>query len=312
MFRRILLRPNIISTSCRRINPIQTRLLTVRGFNMNKTNDTKHFFTQPDPLRNSDIIESYRRMQRMKRFQTALIIVSSLLITLIGYQVGYKVIYLKKESFLAISPSLSRIHKLNKSELKYLDIHYMRMIIRKRVIEKIVSNDFIKEQYGIPFKMDTIRDEKDDEEFKIWSEDENLIIYGFKFKPYDKKNEENWHNIFGLFQWRFSIRSVNINQIIEDFLIGIGIRYDKITIPEKQYGSFKNEYPIHDDDEGFDNYDRRRHICFIGEITIDDKSKIIYRGKYHVDTKFDEIYLMRKENDKKVKYLLYNDENSNK
>ena len=312
MFRRILLRPSIISASRLRIHPMQIRSLTSRGINMNQDNDTKHFFTPPDPMRNNDIIESYRGMQRMKRFQTALIIISSLLITLIGYQIGYKVIYLEKESFIAISPSISRIHKLNKNELKYLDIPYMRKIIRKRVMEKIVSNDFIKEQFGIPFKIDIIQDEKDDEEFKIWSEDENLIIYGFKFKPYDKKNSDNWHKIFKLFQWRFSIRSVNINQIIEDFLIGIGIRYDKITIPEKQYGSFKNEYPIHDDDEEFDNYDRRRHICFIGEITIDDKSKIIYRGKYHVDTKFDEIYLMRKENDKNVKYLLYNDENSSK
>ncbi|KAG0655099.1 Altered inheritance of mitochondria protein 39, mitochondrial [Maudiozyma exigua] len=280
---------------------------------MNKNNDTKHFFTQPDPTINNDLIESYRRMQRRKRLQTSLIIVSSLLITIIGYQICYKVVYLKRESFIAIGPSLSRIHKLNKSELKYLDIPYMRMIIRKRVIEKIISNDFIREQYGVPFKIDTIQDEKADEEFKIWSEDENLVIYGFKFKPCEKKkNGNNWHNCFGLFQWRFSVRSVNIHQIIEDLLTGIGIRYDKITIPEKQYGSFKNEYPIHDDDEEFDNYDRRRHICFIGNITLDDKSKIIYKGKYHVDTKFDEIYLLRKENDKKVKYLLHKDGKSNK
>ncbi|SMN20504.1 similar to Saccharomyces cerevisiae YOL053W AIM39 Putative protein of unknown function [Maudiozyma saulgeensis] len=324
MFRRLISRPRTFQPSILRTK-MQPAILS-RSFNLDTTGlwkkkqDTKHFFCKPEEdvndNMNNEIMQSYRRMQNTKRLQTGIIIVSSLVIIIIGYQVCYKVIYLKRDAFIALYPSPYKIHRLSESEKQYLDIPYMKMIIKKRAIEKVVRNEFIREEYGVPLKLD-IYDDSDDkrDQFKVWSEDEDLVIYGIKFRPQrtsgNKQLNDKWYGFLGLFQWKFSVRSVNLIQILEDFSTALGIRLDKITIPERRYGSFKNEYPIHDNDyDDFENgtsHDRRRHICFIGEFRLNDNSTVVYKGKYHVDTKFDEIYLMREEDGKKVKYLIYDE-----
>ncbi|CAB4252949.1 similar to Saccharomyces cerevisiae YOL053W AIM39 Putative protein of unknown function [Maudiozyma barnettii] len=320
MLKRLLLRPRVVTSTI--LRPRIQPVIISRNFNLDsiglwkKKTDAKHFFSRPEEDLNAninkEIMESYRRMQNKKRLQTGMIIISSLIITIIGYQVCFKVMYLKRDAFIALWPSPYKIHPLTETEKQYLDIPYMKMIVKKRTIEKVVRNEFIREEYGVPLKVDMHDDNKQDQ-FKVWSEDEDLVIYGIKFRPNranrSKRSNDNWHGFLGLFQWRFSVRSVNLIQILEDFSSAIGIRLDKITIPERRYGSFKNEYPIHDNDyDDFENgtsHDRRRHICFIGKFALNDNSTIIYKGKYHVETRFDEIYLMREEDGKFVKYLIY-------
>lgn len=285
------------------------------AFGMWRKRDTKHFFCEPkeavDDSVNSEILQSYRRMQSKRRLQTGLIIISSLLITILGYQVCYKVLYQKRDAFIAVGPSPYKIHKLTPEEAKYLDIPFLKKFIKTKVMEKVIRNEFVKEQYGVPLKFDAIHDSSR-EQFKIWSEDEDIVIYGLKLKPHSPTNRQalsTWHNFFGLFDWRICARSINLPQILDSIMRGVGIGMDRITIPEKEYGQFKHESPINDDDE-FDkdgNYlTRRRHICFVGELALDDNSSITYKGKYHVTARFDEVFLMRNENGKHVKYVIYN------
>lgn len=278
--------------------------------------DTKHFFCEPknstNDAVNSEIVQSYRRMQNKRRLQTGLIIISSLLITIVGYQVFYKVLYKKRDAFIALGPSPYNIHKLTSEEEKYLDIPFLKKFIKTKVMGKVIQNDFVKEQYGVPLRFDAINDSSR-EQFKIWSEDEDVVIYGFKLRPHSSAHRQigpTWHNFLGLFDWRISARSINMMQIMNNIMSGLGVAMDKITIPERQYGQFKNESPINDDDEldKDGNYQtRRRHICFVGEFALDDNSMVTYRGKYHVTARFDEIFLMRNEGGEHVKYLIYNE-----
>lgn len=330
MLKRSILIPRVASSQIwkTRIIPLQLRKINIIGkrFKYNSTalwkySDSKHFFSKPNENgnnsnnneMNSEILKTYRRMQNRKKLQTGLIILNSLLITIIGYQVIYKVIYLKQNAFIVIGPSPYKVHKLSDGEEKHIDIPNLKKVVKSKVIEKIIRNDFIKEEYGVPLKLDMITDDSK-EEFKIWVEDEIPVIYGFKLKPYNKRNSsKNWHNFIYLFHWRFSARSINIIQIMDNFRASLGLDYERITIPEAQYDAFKNENPIHDYDDDNDdnndmNRDRVRHFCFIGEFAIDDRSNIVYKGKkYHVESKIDEIYLMRKESNKFIKYLLYNE-----
>lgn len=275
-----------------------------KHFFTNKDKDATHFFTKPnkraeqEPQELGNIIQKMRTKRRINAF---LGISGLLLSILIGYKIGYKVIYLQEESYIPLAPCF-RVHKLTDSEKKKIRIQQLESFIYERVIEELSGHDFIKEHYGVPIRIDNSNEKN--RNVKVWGEDEDPVIMGLLFAPDLKKThsgKHNWYRLPKLFEFRLCHKSINIRDTIETFMENIGFKYDKIISPTVSYDTFKYEYPIHGDEE---NDRHSMHICFMGEFKLDDNSTVVYKGKYHVDVKFDEINLLRKEGDQLVKYVL--------
>lgn len=285
-----------------------------------------------DNVSEMNIGEAIKQYQDRKRRFTIWFTLTTLLSLLIGYKIIYKVVYLKRDSYIPLFPC-NKIHRLTPKEEQKLNINNVKDLVYTKLMGKLTSHDFIKDHYGIPLRImsspnDRASNNYNDKEnnninnkfqkFDIWCEDEDLIIFGILFKPNDNiridYNNKKWHLVPGLFKWKFSHQSVNIMERIQDILDFIGLKYDKMITPEVTYDTFKYEVPIHfNNNEDLNIYDslnndhHAMHICFNGELNIDDKSSVRFEGKYHVDVKFEEISLTRREDDGNlVKYILYN------
>lgn len=281
--------------------------------------DTTHFFSSPNktanepiktPLTDSDstsmdIGSAIRQYQNRKRRVAIYFISATLLSLLIGYKVIYKVIYREKESYIPFWPC-NKYHKLTAKEQEKLNVNNVKSVVNTKLMGKLTRHDFIKEQYGVPLRISTKTD-SEEEKFDVWCEDQDLVVFGILLEPNDsvKVDSQNkrWHMVPGLFKWKFSHQSINIKERIQDILDVIGIKYDKMITPEVIYDTFKYEVPIHAGNEN----NHAMHICFYGELNLDKDSKVTYKGKYHVDAKFEEIELLRTEDGKLVKYILYKD-----
>lgn len=289
------------------------------GKNSQSESDTKHFFTKPQLLdgntsrnqqhhqQESDtdshlIGQAIAQHRKRRRRQTWGAIFTGTFGTLFGYYIGYKVLYLDEESFIPIYPS-SRMRKPSRADLRKIDVQHVKKVSKLRVLEKLSEHNMIKEEYGVPLHdSDDINPPKV-KEFSIWCEDQDPCVTGLVIRrdQPDKPTTHTWYRIPYIFQWRTTHRPIYISRSIGNFFRNIGFDYSniyEIITPEKVYGSFKYEYPIPGDDHSL-------HIWFLGEMQLSKDTLIVYKGKYHVDVKLEQIDLLRKENGKLVRYVLY-------
>lgn len=349
----------LISTTTYRGSFYSTRTHNDKNINHDKQSlvnnqcnvDSTHFFTDPNKQETSSVInklfspnlnkvnkisdsnigEVIKQYRSRKRRFAIWFTLTTLLSLLAGYKIIYKVIYLRKDSYIPLFPC-NKIHKLSPKEEQKLNINNVKDLVYIKLMSKLTCHDFIKDHYGVPLRMksltngNTIDSSSNNnidkfQKFDIWCEDEDLVIFGILFKPNDgvkiDSNDKKWHLVPGLFKWKFSHQSVNIMERIQDILDFIGLKYHKIITPEVTYDTFKYEVPIRFDNNGDVNIDdhinnnnnnHAMHICFSGELNIDDKSLLQFQGKYHVDVKFEEVSLTRREEDGNlIKYILYKD-----
>lgn len=306
----------ITSTSKRNIQIPPTNNIHTSN---NPSFDTTHFFSSPNKTTNKhiktpsgdsetngvDIGLAIRQYQNRKRRVAIWFISTTLLSLLIGYKVVYKVIYRGQESYIPFWPC-NKYHKLTAKEQDKLNINNVKSVVTTKLMGKLTSHDFIKEQYGVPLRISS-KTNGEVEKFEVWCEDQDLVVFGILLEPNDgvkiDSRNKRWHMVPGLFKWKFSHQSMDFKERIQDILDVIGIKYDKMIRPEVIYDTFKYEVPIHGDNEN----NHAMHICFYGELNLDKESKVTFKGKYHVDTKFEEIELLRNEDGKLVNYILYKD-----
>lgn len=275
-------------------------------------NDGKHFFTPPkgNPKNSSEedgnvnIIGQVIAQQRSKRRRQ---LISAILVgvigTILGYSVGYKVLYLREQSFIPLFPA-STIRKLSERDRRAIDIKRVEDLSRIRVLEQLSQHEMIKEQYGVPLHDADTNETPKVQDFSIWGEDQDPCVTGLVIEPDDgRPSTHSWYRIPFLVKWRLTHRPISISRAINNLLQGIGLSTTdlfQVIAPEKVYGSFKYEYPLPGDDHSM-------HIWFLGEMKLNNESLVVYKGKFHVDVKLQEIDLLRKENDELVRYILYKD-----
>lgn len=176
------------------------------------------------------------------------------------------------------------------------------MLSKIRVLEQLSQHDMIKEEYGVPLHDADTNETPEVQDFSIWCEDQDPCVTGIVIEPNDERpTSHQWYRVPFLFKWRLTHRPLSISRTVDGVLNGIGLSSSdlfQIVAPETVYGSFKYEYPIQDDDHSM-------HIWFLGEMKLDNDSLVVYKGKYHVDVKLEQIDLLRKENGKLVRYILY-------
>lgn len=124
---------------------IQQRQFSIK-FPFSKTSqtevvDSKHFFTKQDTEANQNhefttIGEAIRQQRNRRRRQTTIIILTLASSFLIGYGLGYKVLYLREEIFYPLYPA-SKYHKLSRTELLKIDTQQIEYLSRIRVLEKL-------------------------------------------------------------------------------------------------------------------------------------------------------------------------------
>ncbi|EDO15937.1 hypothetical protein Kpol_480p24 [Vanderwaltozyma polyspora DSM 70294] len=289
--------------------------------------DSKHFFTKPNGKMNSNeqidqmhnngsnnpnnnkngstdslIGQAILQQRRERRKQVWYALGISIFAVLIGYSIGYKVIYLNEDSFIPLYPS-SGIRKPSQNDLRKIDVPHIKLISHLRVLEVLSHHDMIKEQYGVPLHDSNGVNPPQIKEFNIWCEDQDPCVTGLIIRKDDpnRPTTHTWHRIPYLLQWRVTHRPICISRSISNFLEDIGLSYStiyEIISPEKIYGSFKYEYPIPGDDHSM-------HIWFLGELQLNNDTLIIYKGKYHVDVKLQQVDLLRNEDGKLVRYVLF-------
>ena len=285
----------------------------------------------------ANAINEYRRQKTRRALRNTVIAIGILIMGGLGYQIGYKVLYLQQESFLPLCPSL-HVHKLNRYELEHIDVAYLEKLVRVKVMERILLNDFIMREYGVPLKLsfDLEGNHHGDnggvngatvDEFKVWGENDGPVILGIKFRPDNGRIsgyinggssiENVWHRIPYVLKWRLARKSVDVTKNVDEFLENIGAKGDRIGVSPAMPNSFgpfdSRRYNksvrdlgiIRRDHEGGEEDDLPVRICFAGVMYFNGDSKVVYKGQYHVDIRFDEISLLRKEGDKLVEYILY-------
>lgn len=275
------------------------------------TNDNTHIFS---PLsNNNDIGETEIRsigeaIARQRRIRTRRIIgtiVGALIVTILGYSIGYKVWYCKTQSFIPLYPC-SRVRKLSTRDLKRIDVKMVENLAEVRLLEKLSQHEMIKDQYGVPLR-DQDGKPPHTHDFSIWCEDQDPCVTGIVFEPDDKRDSSHtWYRVPFLFKWRLTHRPISISGIISDTLKSINLSTSdlfEVMSPEKVYGSFKYEYPLQGDNHSL-------HICFLGEMKLDKETMIIYKGKYHVDVKLERIDLLRTEKGELIRYILYKEDDN--
>lgn len=273
------------------------------GTNQNGT----HFFTNPQDGKqgekgNAEAIGeaiARQRRQRRARFAYKLLLVS--VAGVLGYSVGYKVIYKGEQVFLPLMPA-SRVRKLSAEDSRRIGIEKVKLLSRIRVLEKLSQHEMIKEQYGVPLlHVET----PSVDEFTMWCEDMDPCVTGLVLEPDDgRRTTHTWYRLPHVLKWRLAYRPINLSKTINELAQSFGLSLNdvyQILSPEKVYGSFKYEYPLTGDDHPM-------HLWFLGEMKLRDDSLIIYKGKYHVDVKLEQIHLLRRENGKLIRYILYKNE----
>ncbi|KAL3229983.1 Altered inheritance of mitochondria protein 39, mitochondrial [Nakaseomyces bracarensis] len=271
--------------------------------------DSTHIFSEPGKgeIHESEIKTIGEAIAQQRRKRTRLItitVLGTLVATILGYSIGYRVWYCNSQSFIPLYPC-SRVRKLSTRDLKRIDVKMVENLSEVRVLEKLSQHEMIKDQYGVPLR-DQNGKPPHTHDFSIWCEDQDPCVTGIVFEPDDKRDStHHWYRIPYLFKWRFTHRPISISGFINDTLNWINLStsdlYEVIS-PEKVYGSFKYEYPLQGDNHSL-------HICFLGEMKLDKETMIIYKGKYHVDVKLERIDLLRTENGELIRYILYKDDN---
>lgn len=272
----------------------------------------KYIFTSPnEEVRNeyeqSEMLGQAIVQQRRKlRKQVLTFVVLGLFGSILGYSVGYKVLYLGEQSFIPLFPA-AKVRKLSDRDRTRIDVDGVKNLSQIRVLQQLSQHEMIKEQYGVPL-LDTERNETPElQDFSIWCEDQDFTVTGIVIEPNDKRSSSHqWYRVPFLFKWRLTHRPLNFSKTIDGVLEGIGLSTSdlyQIISPEKVYGSFKYEYPLRGDNQA-------KHIWFLGELRLNSDSLVVYKGKFHVDVKLEEIDLLRKENGKLVRYILYKESES--
>lgn len=267
-----------------------------------------HFFTNPQDGTNTDTIEGIgeaiarQRRQKRARFTYTLCLVS--ITGILGYSIGYKVMYKKEESFLPLMPA-SKIHKLSPSDAKRIGIDKAKSLSRLKVLEHLSQHEMIKEQYGVPLLNEKTHETPHVEEMTMWREDSDPCITGVVFQPDDNRpTVHNWYRLPYICKWRLIHKPINVYETIDAIERSLGLTisdyFHKIA-PDTVDGSYRYEYP------GLDN-DRYTKNWFLGEMTLNDDSLIIYKGTFHGDFTLKQIHLLRREKGEIIRYILYKEE----
>ncbi|CAR21991.1 Aim39p [Lachancea thermotolerans CBS 6340] len=277
----------------------------------NEIVDSKHFFTNPsrDNLIEEEAIAksieaSIKNQRRRRGKQVSSALAAALFATIFGYTIGYKVLYLHEHSFIPAYP-VPKARNFSSNELKHINVDEIKHLAEYKLLEKLSMHPMIKEQYGVPLhKSQGISLES--RQFSVWRQDVDPCIAGILIAPIDSpKDEHTWHNVPPLCKWRITNRSVNFRSFADQVLGRVGIdSSDLIQVikPEKDCGDFKYGRPPHHSDGP-----RTMHICFLGEMKLGNEDLIIFRGTCHIDLKLQQVDLLRKENDKLVRYVLYHE-----
>lgn len=275
--------------------------------------DGKHFFTPPSLSdRNSDNVndevtsigQAIASQRRRNRRRLIAVIFFGFMGTVLGYTIGYRALYLKEQSFIPLYPS-SRVRKLSERDKRRIDAKQVENIARVRVLERLSQHVMIKEDYGVPLLENKTHETPKVKDFEMWCEDQDPCVTGIVIEPNDgRASIHEWYRIPFLIRWRITHRPISLSQNLNDFLNRVGLSSTdvfQIIAPENVYGSFKYEFPIQGDNHSL-------HIWFLGEMELDEDSLIVFKGKYHVDAKLQQIDLLRKEKNKLVRYILYKDD----
>ncbi|SCW01701.1 LAFE_0E05402g1_1 [Lachancea fermentati] len=280
----------------------------------NPTPDPKHFFTNPtfpshtpgldEETINRSIQDSIRQQRRRKTKQIASALAVAMFGTIFGYSICYKVWYLHEESFIPLYPA-SRTRKLSSRDLQRLNVKDIKDLADFRVLEKLSMHPMIKEQYGVPLRTSKGSPPKT-HELTLWCEDQDPCLTGILVKPYGNgRDSHTWHGIPAFCKWRVTHRPISISSSVEKFLNFFGLGTSdlfQVVNPDKVYGEFKYEFPLHHGDE-----DHSMHVWFLGEMELSKNDLIVFKGKYHVDVKLEQVDLLRREDGKLVRYVLFHE-----
>ncbi|SCU89138.1 LAME_0E02344g1_1 [Lachancea meyersii CBS 8951] len=275
----------------------------------NEILDTKHFFTVPNQKLDNgqesiataiqESIKSQRR-RRVKQILSAFIV--AVVGTIFGYNVGYKVMYLHEQAFIPAYPVPKR-RSFTADELRTINVDEIKEMADYKLLEKLSMHPMIKEEYGVPLHHAPgvpLRSR----EFSVWQENPNPCLAGVLIAPYNApKDVSKWHSIPFLFKWRLVTRSINVMNYVDSFLDRFGTGTSdllEVVNANRELGDYKYERPQH-----YSQNHRASHLWFLGEMDLGDGSMIVYKGRYHVDIKLQQVDLLRRENNELVRYVLY-------
>lgn len=277
--------------------------------------NAKYIFSSPiEPMEHSKdgkeesnvLGQAILQQRRKRRKQVLKFVVFGLVGSVLGYSVGYKVLYLREQSFIPLFPA-SRIRKLSDRDRTRIDVDGVKKLAQTRVLQELSQHEMIKEQYGVPLHDTETNEIPQIQEFSIWCEDQDFSVTGIVIEPNDgRPSSHQWYRIPFLVKWRFTHRPLSIHKFVDEMMESIGRSSSdlyQIIAPERVYGSFKYEFPLRGDNNA-------KHIWFLGEMKLGSDSLVVYKGKYHVDVKLEEIDLLRKEEGKLVRYILYREDES--
>ncbi|QLQ81836.1 hypothetical protein HG537_0G00900 [Torulaspora globosa] len=279
--------------------------------------DAKYIFSSPvedlvdsrDGNEESSVLgQAILQQRRKRRKQLLKFMLFGVFGTVLGYSVGYKVLYLREQSFIPLFPA-SRIRKLSERDRTRIDVDAVKKLAQTRVLQQLSQHEMIKEQYGVPLHDLETNEIPQLQEFSIWCEDQDFSVTGILIEPNDgRSTSHQWYRIPFLVKWRLTHKPLSIHKFVDELMESIGRSSSdlyQIIAPERVYGSFKYEFPLRGDNQA-------KHIWFLGEMKLSNDSLVVYKGKYHVDVKLEEIDLLRKEEGKLVRYILYRDDESNR
>ncbi|CEP62837.1 Aim39p LALA0_S06e04962g [Lachancea lanzarotensis] len=275
----------------------------------NEILDSKHFFTSPNANVGSEedliaatIQESIKSNRRKKFKHISSAFVVALLTTILGYSVGYKVMYLHEQAFIPAYP-VPKKRSFNTDELKSINVREIEELANYKVLERLSMHPMIKEQYGVPLHHAPgvpLRSRN----FSVWQENPNPCLAGILVKPYNApKDQSVWHTIPFMFKWRLVHRSIDVVDSVNQLLSRFGTETTDlldVVNPNRENGDFKYERPQH-----YSQSHQASHLWFLGEMELDENSIIVFKGRYHVDIKLQQVDLLRRENNELVRYVLY-------
>lgn len=280
-----------------------SRLTHLFSKEMSKLSDDKSY--------NTELTDAIKRFQDKRRKQTIIMVITSFFVSIISYQIIYKTIWHEQESYIPIW-MCSRKHSLTPKEANKLNLESIHDKIIMKIFLHIMNNNTVSQWYKLPIKLNSLSNEK----FNIWCENLDPVMFGIAFKPInqDTTDSENWYRIPFLFQFKFKHKCINLvakinnfKDMINEIIIFGTPNYDNRpyidTVNENDI-TFQNEYPINGSNHSM-------HLCFQGNLPIDEKSEIEYMGKYHIDIKFEKITLRRHINDKCIEIDLLKDDKYN-
>lgn len=274
---------------------------------------------------NAEMMDAIKRFQDRRRRQTVIMIISSFLISVISYQIIYRTIWSKEESYIPIWVC-PRTHSLTRKERSKLNLNAIHDKIIRKVIFQMMDNKIVLQWYKLPIQLNDL----DDEKFNIWCEDVDPVMFGVAFRPLNEnngtidsnvssgiksKNQDKWWEIPHFLQFRFKHKSISLTakikqlkDMINDIIIFGTPNYDNRPYIDSindssnntMFDTFQNEYPINGSNHSM-------HLCFEGKLPIGKDSEIEYVGKYHIDIKFEKIILKRHSEGKIIQIDLLQD-----